>query len=418
MTGGLTRKPEGRVFGSAHVVEQDVIWSCVMHGIRWKRLTWVLAFAALPLTASVRAADLPATVDFGRDIKPILSNTCFKCHGPDAAQRKGGTKDHRMRLDTEDGACASYDGTFPIVPGKVDQSEVVSRITSHDPDDVMPPVKSGKTLTEAQIALIKQWIGQGAKYARHWSYVKPVRPALPDVKDKSWPWNAIDAFILARLEAEGLSPQPEADRYTLIRRLALDLTGLPPTVDEVDRFVADQSPDAYERLVDDLLARPSYGEHWARMWLDLARYADSSGYASDTPRTIWAYRDYVINSFNANKPFDQFTIELIAGDLLPNPTREQLTATAFHRNTMTNTEGGTTREEFRNAAIIDRVNTTMAVWMGTSMACAQCHDHKYDPLPQKDYFRLFAILNNTQDADRSDEEPTLKFFTAAQEERK
>jgi len=379
---------------------------------------WILALAALPLTASLRAADLPATVDFGRDIKPILSNTCFKCHGPDAAQRKGGTKDHRLRLDTEEGAYANYDGVVPIVPGKTDQGELLARITSKDPDDLMPPAKSGKTLTEAQIALIKRWIAQGAKYSKQWSYVKPVRPSVADVKDQSWPRNPIDNFILSRLEAEGLGPQPEADRYTLIRRLALDLTGLPPTVEEVGRFVADSSPDAYERLVDDLLARPSYGEHWARMWLDLARYADSSGYASDTPRTIWAFRDYVINSFNSNKPFDQFTIEQIAGDLLANPTREQLIATAFHRNTMTNTEGGTTREEFRNAAIIDRVNTTMAVWMGTSMACAQCHDHKYDPLPQKDYFRLFAILNNTEDSDRSDEEPTLKFFTAEQEERK
>jgi cytochrome c553 len=389
-----------------------------MSGIRCTRLTWVLLLAALSLTATLRAADLPAAVDFGRDIKPILSNTCFKCHGPDAAQRKGGTKDHRLRLDTEEGAFASYEGVVPIVPGKTDQGEVLARITSKDPDDLMPPAKSGKTLTETQIALIKKWIAQGAKYSKQWSYVKPVRPAVPNVNDKAWPRNPIDAFILSRLEAEGIAPQPEADRYTLIRRLSLDVTGLPPTVEEVGRFAADDRPDAYDRLVDELLARPAYGEHWARMWLDLARYADSSGYASDTPRTIWAYRDYVINSFNANKPFDQFTIEQIAGDLLPNPTREETIATAFHRNTMTNTEGGTTREEFRNAAIIDRVNTTMAVWMGTSMACAQCHDHKYDPLPQKDYFRLFAILNNTEDADRSDEEPTLKFFTPEQEQRK
>ena len=350
-------------------------------------------------------------VDFNRDIKPILSNTCFKCHGPDAAERKGGTKKRPLRLDTEEGAFAENAGTTPVVPGHPEKSEVIARITSQDDEQVMPPKKNGKPLAPHEIELLKKWISQGAKYARHWSYVKPSRPTLPELKDKAWARNPIDSFLLARLERENLKPEPEADRYALIRRASLDIVGLPPSVEEVDQFVKDTSPDAYEKLVDRLLAKPAYGEHWARMWLDLARYADSGGYASDTPRTIWAFRDYVIKAYNENKPFDQFTLEQIAGDLLPNATQDQIMATAFHRNTMTNTEGGTTREEFRNAAIVDRVNTTMAVWMGTSINCAQCHDHKYDPLPQKDFFRLFAVLNNTEDADRQDEEPTLKIFT-------
>ncbi|HLX65261.1 MAG TPA: DUF1553 domain-containing protein [Planctomycetota bacterium] len=383
----------------------------------------MIRFIPLFVFASVwfaHAAERP--VDFNRDIAPVLSNTCFKCHGPDGKERKGGTKAHPLRLDTEDGATADYAGSIPIVPGHPEKSALVARVTSTDADEIMPPPKSGKSLNPQQIELLKKWVEQGAKYAKHWSYVKPARPALPEVGRVSgapdWPRNGLDNFILARLEKENLKPQPEADRYALIRRVSLDVTGLPPTIEEVDAFVNDKSPDAYEKLVDRLLAKPAYGEHWARLWLDLARYADSGGYASDTPRTIWAFRDYTIKSFNENKPFDQFTVEQIAGDLLPNPTDEQLIATAFHRNTMTNTEGGTTREEFRNAAVVDRVNTTMAVWMGTSFNCAQCHDHKYDPLPQKDYFRFFAIFNNSEDADRADEEPTFKFLSQQQVEQK
>ena len=250
--------------------------------------------------------------------------------------------------------------------------------------------------------MLTAWVKSGAKFAQHWSYEKPVRAEPPMAAA-----NAIDGFIRARLAKEGLKPQPEADRAALIRRVALDLTGLPPTVEEVDAFVNDKAPGAYERVVDRLLASTAYGEHWARMWLDLARYADSAGYADDPPRKIWAYRDYVIRAFNANKPFDQFTIEQLAGDLLPTPTEDQLIATAFHRNTMTNSEGGTQDEEFRNAAVVDRVNTTMVVWMGTSMACAQCHTHKFDPITNAEYFRMFAFLNNTEDADRRDEAPLL-----------
>ncbi len=220
--------------------------------------------------------------------------------------------------------------------------------------------------------------------------------------------NPIDAFVLARLERESLQPSAEADRRTLIRRASIDLTGLPPTLDEVERFVNDASPDAYERLVDRLLASPAYGERWAAVWLDLARYADSAGYAHDPPRVIWRYRDWVIQALNANLPFDEFTIEQLAGDMLPEPSEDQLIATAFHRNTMTNSEGGTDDEEFRNAAVVDRVNTTMQVWMGLTMGCAQCHTHKYDPITQEEYFKVFAIFNNTADADRQDETPTIE----------
>jgi hypothetical protein len=353
-----------------------------------------------------------ASVDFNRDIRPILSENCYKCHGPDDGARKA-----KLRFDIRAEALRpAKSGEIPIVPGSVEKSQMISRITTSDLDDRMPPAKSGKTLTPTQIDLLRRWVAEGAPYATHWAYVKPSRPALPQVKRASWPQNPLDRFILARLEREGLKPSLAADRYTLIRRVSLDLTGVPPTPEEVDRFVKDRNPRAYENLVDHLLAKPAFGEHWARMWLDLARYADSAGYADDPPRTIWPYRDYVIRSFNANKHFDRFTLEQIAGDLLDDGDEDDLIGSAFHRNTMTNNEGGTSDEEFRNAAVIDRVNTTMAVWMGTSIACAQCHNHKYDPITQQDYFRLFAILNNTADADLKDESPLFQIFTPAKEQ--
>lgn len=355
------------------------------------------------------------SIDFNRDVRPLLSNRCYRCHGPDEQERQGGGASG-LRLDTPEGAREDLGGYAAIVPGKPDESELMRRVLSQDEGEIMPPPEAGARLTEAEIQTLRAWIEQDAPYATHWSYVKPRRPALPEVRQKEWPQNEIDYFILARLEQEGLTPSPPADRYALIRRVSLDLTGLPPTLEEVEQFVNDPRSDAYERLVDRLLKKTSYGERWARVWLDLARYADSAGYADDPPRTIWGYRDYVIRSFNANKPFDQFTIEQIAGDLLPNPTDEQLIATAFHRNTMTNNEGGTNDEEFRNVAVVDRVNTTMAVWMGTTMACAQCHSHKYDPITQEEYFRLFAILNNTADADRMDESPVLEVFSDEQRE--
>ncbi len=353
-------------------------------------------------------------LDFTRDIRPILSNKCFHCHGPDDAERQGG-----LRLDTKQGAYGTGEsGELALKPGQPELSELYRRITSHEEAERMPPASAGPALEPAQIAKIKTWIEQGATYADHWAYRKPVPPELPVVRQRDWPRNPIDHFILARLETQGLSPQPQADRETLIRRLALDITGLPPSAEQVEAFLRDNSPTAYEDLVDRLLEEPSYGEHWARMWLDLARYADSAGYADDPPRTIWAYRDYVIQSFNANKPFDQFTIEQLAGDLLPQPSDEHLIATAFHRNTLTNSEGGTDDEEFRNAAIVDRVNTTFAVWMGTTMTCAQCHNHKFDPISQAEFFQVFAILNNTADADRRDESPFLSYFTPEQKQRK
>ena len=377
----------------------------------WRtRVAGLALLTAASFSGAAAVPDAPARpIDFNRDVRPILSGHCFQCHGPDARKRKG--VDRPLRLDTEEGAFADLGGYQAIVRGKPEESELVRRITSDDSLEVMPPPAHGKKkLTAPEIELLTEWVRQGAPYARHWSYVKPTRPPVPAVKDASWPRKPVDAFILDRIEREGLRPSPEADRPSLIRRVSLDLTGLPPTPEEVDRFVADTRPGAYERLVDRLLDRPSYGEHWGRLWLDLARFADSAGYADDPPRTIWAYRDYVIRAFNANLPFDRFTIEQVAGDLLPDPTEDQLIATAFHRNTPTNNEGGTNDEEFRTVAVVDRVNTTMAVWMGTTIACAQCHDHKYDPIAQAEYFRFYAFFNNTADADRTDESPLLKLY--------
>jgi len=363
-------------------------------------------------TSSLVAAEKVAsekTIDFNRDIRPILFNNCIKCHGPDEAERHGGG-DHGLRLDTFEGATEDLDGSAAVTPGDPDKSELIARITSDDPDLVMPPASSGKKLTEGEVTLLRRWIAEGGTFSKHWSYSKPARPELPEVRQTDWPRNPIDRFILSRLEQEQLPPSPELERAALARRVSLDLTGLPPTRDELERFLTDQRTDAYERFVDQLLSKPGFGEHWAHQWLDLARYADSAGYADDPARIIWRYRDYVIRSFNENKPFDTFTIEQIAGDLLPNPTTDQIIATAFHRNTMTNNEGGTDDEEFRNVAVVDRVNTTFSVWMGTTMACAQCHTHKFDPITHAEYFGIFAILNNTKDADRRDESPLHSEF--------
>jgi hypothetical protein len=353
---------------------------------------------------SVAADQAPS---FTRDIKGLLSNRCVRCHGPDAGSRHGGG-DGGLRLDTFEGATADLGGHAAIVPGKPDESEIIARITSDDPDLVMPPPDAGERLPAKQVELLKRWIAAGATYEPHWAYVSPTKLPLPTVKNAAWPKNGIDRFILARLEAEGLAPQPEADRPTLARRLALDLTGLPLSPDEIDAFVADTAPDAVEKLVDRLLSHDGYGEHMARQWLDLARYADSAGYADDPPRTIWGWRDWVVRAFDANMPFDQFTLRQIAGDLLPDATLDDKVATGFHRNTLTNSEGGTIDEEFRTVAIVDRVNTTMSTWMGTTIACCQCHDHKYDPLSQQEYFGLYAILNNTADTDRKDETPVVR----------
>ena len=357
--------------------------------------------------ALLGAGTTSAEIDFNRDVRPILSNRCIACHGPDEEERKAD-----LRLDTHEGALEA------LVPGDVEKSELFYRITTSDEDDLMPPPGKGRALDKDEQAIVRQWIEEGAPWATHWSYSKPTRPEVPGIPDGSTAHNPIDHFILTRLAEEGLKPSPEADRWTLARRVAVDLTGLPPTPEEARAFVEDKAPDAYERYVDGLLANPAYGERWARVWLDLARYADSAGYADDPLRTIWAYRDWVIRALNNNMTFDQFTIEQLAGDLLENPTEDQLVATAFHRNTLTNNEGGTDDEEFRTAAVVDRTNTTMAVWMGTTMACAQCHTHKYDPITQHEFFSFYDILNQSQDADKKDERPTLPIFTEEQRQQR
>lgn len=348
-------------------------------------------------------------VRYLRDVRPILASNCFKCHGPDIK---------KSDLDLQTFATATKkltSGAAAIVPGKPDESDMLRRVNSYDAVDRMPP--KGERLKPAQIETLKRWIAEGAKYEEHWAYVKPEKPTLPALKNAGWVRNPIDALVLARLEKEGLKPSPEADKATLIRRVALDLTGLPPSIEEVDAFLKDSGPDAYEKVVDRLLKSPHYGEHQARWWLDMARYADTNGYEKDERRTIWPYRDWVINAFNRDLPFDDFTIEQLAGDLQPNPTPEQRTATGFQRNTMVNTEGGTDDEEFRVAAVVDRVNTTMSVWMGTTINCCQCHNHKYDPFTTKEFYRLYAFFNQTADKGRSNA-PEIPVPTADEEERK
>ncbi|WP_422927645.1 PSD1 and planctomycete cytochrome C domain-containing protein [Singulisphaera sp. PoT] len=352
-----------------------------------------------------------APVDFARDIRPILARHCYACHGPDEGQRKG-----KLRLDVKAEAFAEHDVGRPFVPRSVDESEALRRVTSDDPEERMPPGGAEKRLTPEQVGLLRRWVEQGATWEQHWAFQKPTRPAPPAIKDAAWPRNPIDHFVLARLERDGLAPSPEADRTTLIRRVCLDLTGLPPTPEMVARFLADPSPAAYESLVDRLLASPAYGERWARPWLDLARFADTKGYEKDLRRTIWRYRDWVIDAFNADKPYDAFTVEQLAGDLLPNPTPDQLLATAFHRNTLVNDEGGTDDEEFRIIAVKDRIDTTGQVWMGLTIGCAKCHSHKYDPISQKEYYQAFAFFDQTEDADRYDDSPTLPVPSLAQRE--
>ncbi|HEX5270562.1 MAG TPA: DUF1553 domain-containing protein [Gemmataceae bacterium] len=378
-------------------------------GFPWLALAALLVGAGPAATAEKK----PAPVDFSREVRPILSKNCFACHGPDAAGRAS-----KLRLDHRDSVIAAdRKGRAAVVPGAPDKSELVRRITSTDEADRMPPPETKYTLTPEQVATLKRWVAEGAVYAEHWAFVKPRRPALPGVRDAGWVRNGIDNFVLARLEKEGLKPSPEADRYTLLRRASLDLRGLPPTPQEVAAFEKDTAPDAYEKAVDRLMDDSAFGERWARMWLDLARYADSAGYGSDPLRpNVWRYRDWVIGAFNRDLPYDRFTVEQLAGDLLPSPALEQRVATAFHRNTMTNTEGGTDREEFRVAAIKDRVDTTMQVWMGLTMGCAKCHSHKYDPITQKEYYRFFAIFNQTADNDQPDESPTMPAPTRAQQE--
>ena len=349
------------------------------------------------LAASIATAEeATRPVEFNRDIRPILSDNCFQCHGPDRAQRQAD-----LRLDLEAEALAERGGGRPIVRGNATASEVVRRITADDPDERMPPADSKRKLSSEQIGLIKRWINEGAAWESHWSLIAPKRPTMPQVKASEWVRNPLDAYILARLEREGLAPSPPAEKTALLRRVTLDLTGLPPTLDDVDAFLADDSPNAYERVVDRLLASPRYGERMAARWLDGARYADTNGYQSDNDRIMWRWRDWVIDAYNANMPFDEFTVEQIAGDLLPNCTLDQRIATGFNRNHRGNAEGGIVPEEYAVEYVVDRVDTTSTVWLGLTFGCARCHDHKFDPFTQHDYYRLFAFFNNVPERGRA-----------------
>ncbi|MCF2487592.1 DUF1553 domain-containing protein [Dyadobacter sp. CY347] len=360
-----------------------------------------------------------SSVDYNTEVKPILNKHCMGCHG---GVKKAGDVSFLFEHEMME---PGKSGKIPVVRGDADASEMIRRILSDDPDEKMP--KNGTPLKEEEIDILKKWINQGAKWETHWSYKKIEKPDVPslngfsnlfgllDNADKKWATNEIDHFVLYKLKDKGLNVSAEADRATLIRRVSLDLTGLPPTEQQVADFVNDKSENAYEKVVDRLLKSPAYGERWTSMWMDLARYADTKGYESDGGRTMWRYRDYVVKSFNQDKPFDQFTIEQLAGDLLQKdkdgfPLEENMIATGYHRNTMTNNEGGTDDEEFRTAAQIDRVNTTWEVWQGTTFACIQCHSHPYDPIPHEDYYKYMAFFNNTRDEDVWDEWPKMRFY--------
>lgn len=351
-----------------------------------------LLFRCFPLVTALAALADDRPVSFNRDIRPILSDTCFFCHGPDKAKRKAD-----LRLDDRDVAMAERDGVRAIVPGKPDESDAIVRLFSDDPDEKMPPPDSHKKVTEEQRKLIKRWVAEGAVYEPHWAYIPPKRPAIPTVSDERYPMlNAIDAFISARLAEKQIVPAGEADRRTLLRRLALDLVGLPPTPEEVSDFTADASPNAYEKQVERLLASPHYGERMAVPWLDAMRFTDTVGYHGDQNQRIFPYRDYVINAFNSNKRFDQFTREQLAGDLLPNPTQEQLVATGFNRLNMMTREGGAQPKEYLAKYAADRVRTVSGAWLGSTMACCECHDHKYDPFSAKDFYQMEAYFSDVK----------------------
>jgi hypothetical protein len=370
---------------------------------------YALLVAALALPTASSAA-----VDFNREIRPILSDNCFKCHGPDDKHRMA-----NLRLDLRDGGAFSEHRNGPLIaPGDSAKSILYQRVSNTDKNRRMPPPNAGVELSTKQVQLIKEWIDEGAKWETHWAFSAPKHPDPPAVKNTAWPKNAIDHFILARLEAEGLKPSQEADKITLLRRVTFDLTGLPPTPDEVAAFLADHSPDAYEKQVDRLLHSPHYGERMAMQWLDLARYADSHGYHIDSHRDMWPWRDWVIRACNDNMPFDRFTVLQLAGDLLPNATREDKIATGFNRNHMINFEGGAIPEEYLVEYVADRAEATSTTWMGLTMGCARCHSHKYDPISQKEFYQFFAFFNNTSekglDGKTGNAEPLLQLPTADQ----
>lgn len=370
----------------------------------WRVVGFLLAQGAL-------AADGPR---FDREIRPLLADKCWHCHGPDESKREAD-----LRLDVPDDLQADRDGRRVIVPGQPAQSELWRRISSNDPDVVMPPPSEPRQLTDREKELLRRWIEAGGTFETHWAWTKPTDPELPAVSQPNWCLTAVDRFVLARLDAEQLRPSSPADRFTLLRRVSLDMVGLPPNVDEADDFLSDASPDAYERLLDRLFASPRYAERMTLMWLDVARYADSGGYQGDILRTMWPWRDWVLKAFNAKMPFDQFTIEQLAGDLLPDPTRDQRIATGFHRNHRINDEDGIILEEFRVEYVADRVETTATVWMGLTFGCVRCHDHKYDPFSQRDYYGLMAYFNSGADAGRGygNAPPILPVFDEAQQKR-
>jgi hypothetical protein len=367
--------------------------------IRPRRILLVsLIFAVFAVYACITTLGRPE-IAFNRDVRPIINNKCIACHG--GVKKSGGFS----LLFREEALGKTKSGKKAIIPGNPDDSELMKRITAHDEDVRMPMGKD--PLSDNEISIFRKWIKEGAKWEDHWSFIPPQKITVPDYNDDAFVKNDIDRFILQKHEEQKLEHAPEADKATLIRRLSLDLTGLPPTVAEVDAFLTDQSANSYEKLVDRLLLSPAYGERWAALWLDLARFADTKGYETDDSRNIWRYRDYLIKSFNEDKPYDQFTIEQLAGDLLPGATEDQIIATAFHRNTMSNDEGGTDNEEFRTAAVIDRVNTTFEVWQGITIGCVQCHTHPYDPIRHEEYYNFMAFLNNSRDNDLHEEAPTL-----------
>ncbi|NRA95519.1 MAG: DUF1549 domain-containing protein [Planctomycetes bacterium] len=353
------------------------------------------------------------SVSFQRDVLPILSDRCFQCHGPD-----GNARQSKLRLDTEASALRTDDPV--VVPHRSADSKLIAKITATDPGKRMPPADSNLSLSAAEIETLKRWIDEGARWGRHWAFDAPQRLSPPVVADGAWPRNDIDRFVLARLEREGLRPSPEADTAGLLRRVTLDLTGLPPTLEEIDAFLADTSADAYERVVDRLLRSPRYGERMAWEWLDAARYADTDGFQADPTRTMWPWRDWLVNSLNDNLPFDRFTVEALAGDLIPDATPEQVVASGFNRNHMYNGEGGRIAEETRIENVFDRTETTATVWLGLTMTCARCHDHKFDPVTQKEYYRLFAFFDQTSESGAGGQgkaPPTLRYQTAAQRAR-
>ncbi|MEZ6102299.1 MAG: PSD1 and planctomycete cytochrome C domain-containing protein [Pirellulaceae bacterium] len=359
-----------------------------------------------------------ARVDFNRDIRPLLSDKCFKCHGPDDHQREAG-----LRLDRKESALAEADsGLKAVVPGDVASSELIARITTSDESLRMPPAETNKDLTDDEIALLRRWIEEGAGWQELWSLLPPHRPALPQTVARDWGRNAVDRFVLAGIEAAGLAPSLRADKVTLIRRVTFDLTGLPPTRDELERFLADDSDNAYERLVDRLLQSPRYGEHMARFWLDAARYGDTHGLHLDNYREMWPYRDWVVQSFNDNQPYDQFVMEQMAGDLLPDATDDQTIATGFIRCNVTTSEGGSIEEEVRMRNVVDRVVTTATVFMGATFECTRCHDHKYDPYTMEDFYSLYAFFNSIDgsplDGNVKDHAPVLKVYTRPQQQQR